>query len=207
MNREEKNQQTRQKIIDSALQEFSKKGYGASSVNTICSDGGVSKGIVYHYFDTKDDIYLTCVEMCFRTLTDYIKDNLSLEGKNTTEQLEAYFNIRLSFFCAWPIYQRLFCNAVMMPPLHLKEAIRARRAEFDELNITILNHMISPLKLRPGISKDEVIETFRQYQDYINAKFQVNDAENIDINMRERSCQRALDILLYGVVDQSNGGI
>lgn len=37
MNREEKNQQTKRRIMDRALKEFSEQGYGASSVNAICS--------------------------------------------------------------------------------------------------------------------------------------------------------------------------
>ena len=35
MKPEEKNQLTRRKILDGALAEFSRQGYGASSVNTI----------------------------------------------------------------------------------------------------------------------------------------------------------------------------
>ena len=37
MNRDEKSQKTKRKIMDSALSEFSAKGYGGSSINTICS--------------------------------------------------------------------------------------------------------------------------------------------------------------------------
>ncbi len=51
--------------MDSALNEFSKQGYSASSINTICSAQGISKGIIYHYFKTKDDLFLACVEECF----------------------------------------------------------------------------------------------------------------------------------------------
>ena len=77
MKREEKNQQTRRRIMDSALAEFSRQGYGASSVNTICSAQDISKGIIYHYFKTKDDLYLACVEECFQLLTQYLKNGLS----------------------------------------------------------------------------------------------------------------------------------
>ena len=51
MKREAKNQQTRRRIMDSALAEFSRR---ASSVNTICGAQNLSKGIIYHYFETKD---------------------------------------------------------------------------------------------------------------------------------------------------------
>ena len=69
MKREEKNQQTRRRIMDSALAEFAANGYGGSSVNTICAAQGISKGIVYHYFESKDELYLACVEECFQCLT------------------------------------------------------------------------------------------------------------------------------------------
>ena len=46
MKREEKNQQTKHRIMESALKEFAEQGYGASSVNNICSCEGVSKGII-----------------------------------------------------------------------------------------------------------------------------------------------------------------
>ena len=40
MKREEKNQQTRRRILESALAEFAEQGYGASSVNTISNGEG-----------------------------------------------------------------------------------------------------------------------------------------------------------------------
>ena len=97
MKREEKNLQTRRRIMDSALNEFSKQGYGASSINTICSAQGISKGIIYHYFKTKDDLFLACVEECFCLLTEY------------------------------PIYQRIFCEVMITPPTHLETKIKSAR--------------------------------------------------------------------------------
>lgn len=55
--------------MDSAIAEFSEKGYGASSINAICGLQGLSKGIIYHYFDTKDELFLACVGECFSLLT------------------------------------------------------------------------------------------------------------------------------------------
>ena len=43
--------------MDNALAEFARQGYGASSVNAVCSAQGISKGIIYHYFKTKDALY------------------------------------------------------------------------------------------------------------------------------------------------------
>lgn len=197
MKREEKNIQTKRRIMDSALNEFSGQGYGASSINTICSAQGISKGIIYHYFDTKDDLFLACIEECFCLLTDYLNEKMKDITGDIEKQLEEYFLARMSFFMEYPVYQRIFCEAMITPPEHLKIKIQERKRIFDELNIRILEKLLAPLPLRIQITKSEVIETFRQFQDFINAKYHVTEFE-----VHEQNCKRALNILLYGVIER-----
>lgn len=189
--------------MDSALAEFSKQGYGASSINTICAAQNISKGIVYHYFETKDALFLACVAECFQRLTEHIRANMIKQG-DVACCLEEYFAIRTRFFRSAPIYQRIFCEAVISPPVHLRAQIQACKQDFDELNIQILEQLLSPLSLCPGISKDEVIETFRQFQDFINIRYQMADANGQEFEAREEDCRRALNILLYGVIEREN---
>ena len=202
MKREEKNQQTRRRILESALAEFSEQGYGASSVNTISNGEGLSKGIIYHYFPTKDDLYLACVEECFQMLTGHLQSHTNMEGQTAEERLEQYFRVRLDFFEQNPQYQRIFCDAVIMPPAHLEASIQEKKAPFDRFNIDSLNRMLEPVSLRSDLSREDVVGTFRQYQDYINARYQMTGSEKIDIRGHEESCRRALRILLYGVVER-----
>lgn len=203
MKRKEKNQQTKRRIMDSALAEFSKQGYGASSINTICSAQNISKGIVYHYFETKDGLFLACVEECFQRLTEYIRANMIKQG-DIGFCLEAYFAIRTNFFHSYPVYQRIFCEAVISPPAHLRAGIQACKQDFDELNLQILEQLLAPLSLRSSISKGEVMETFRQFQDFINIRYQMSDTNGPEFEAREENCRKVLDILLYGVIEREN---
>lgn len=200
MKREEKNQQTRQRILDSAMAEFAQQGYGAGSMNTISNAGGLSKGILYHYFETKDELYLACVEACFQALTNYLEEHARAEAGTATERLEAYFQARLTFFQEHPRLQRIFCDAVVTPPDHLSGAVRERKSPFDALNVEILSGLLTPMALRADLSTKDVIDMFRQYQDFVNAQYRTTDGEQIDIREHEAVCHRALNILLYGVV-------
>ena len=202
MNREEKNQQTRRRIMDSALDEFSKQGYGASSVNAICAVQNISKGIIYHYFSTKDDLFLACVDECFAFLTEYLKETVQLTSGKVQDQLEEYFTARSNFFRNYPVYQRIFCEAVITPPSHLQAEILNSRHQFDLLNTQILEQLLEPISLRPQITKEDVVETFRQFQDFINAKYQLKDLSVQDFEEHEKRCYKALNILLYGVVER-----
>ncbi|MFR1831740.1 MAG: TetR/AcrR family transcriptional regulator [Lachnospiraceae bacterium] len=205
MKREEKNQQMRRRIMDSALMEFSVKGYGASSVNTICGEKDISKGILYHYFDTKDDLFLACVRECFTLLTEFIRENMQAAEGSDSYQLEQYFNIRMAFFEKYPVYQRIFCEAVITPPVHLSFQIQECRKDFDRMNAQILERLLEPIELRPGITKAEAIEIFRQFQDFFHANYQRAEGAGREFENHEESCKRAADILLYGIVNRKQG--
>lgn len=202
MKREEKNQQMRRRIMDSALAEFSKKGYGAGSINTICASQDLSKGIVYHYFHTKDDLFLACVEECFSLLTESVREKMGTMGGGAQKRLEIYFNARMNFFEQFPVYQQIFCEAVISPPDHLREEIQARKEVFDKLNIQILEQILEPVALRPQVTREGVINIFRLFQDFINAYSYDKKLSGHEFETHEQTCRKAIDILLYGVVER-----
>ncbi len=200
MKREEKNIQSRRKILESALQEFGRQGYGQSSINTICSAGNISKGVMYHYFKDKDEVYLLCVRECFEELLACLRERLDSEREGAQNRMEAYFRVRMGFFEEHPLYQRIFSDAVMFPPAHLAEEIRKIRAEFNAYNWKTLGSLLDQLTLRPDVTRDEVMEIFEQYQNFIDASHWAEG--DTGVMAREEKCKRALDILLYGVVER-----
>jgi AcrR family transcriptional regulator len=59
---EEYKEKKRQEILQSALACFAKKGFEASTVDDIVAQSGMSKGAIYNYFKSKDEIYLGLME-------------------------------------------------------------------------------------------------------------------------------------------------
>lgn len=203
MKRKEKNLQSRQRILEGALKEFSAKSYGEASLNNICNDNGMSKGIIYYYFKDKDELHLLCVKECFDALTSYLSDAVKTLNGGVEEHLRGYFDARLHFFSDNPLYLNLFCNAIINPPMHLLKAIGEVKSEFDTLNISVLTELLDRVSLRPGISVSEVVEDFRAYQDFFNARYlsiqQGCSAKSI-LHDHEERCHRQLKMLLYGII-------
>jgi TetR/AcrR family transcriptional regulator len=52
----------RTRILDAALAEFVARGFEAASTNTIAREAGVAKGLVFHHFGSKADLYLAVHE-------------------------------------------------------------------------------------------------------------------------------------------------
>lgn len=199
MKREEKNKISRGRILDSALREFAEKGYGMSSVNTICAAGDISKGVLYHYFQDKDALYVTCVRACFDALTDALRSESGIRTGGVQERLSRYFRTRAAFFSENPACRRIFCDAVVAPPAHLAAEIADCRAAFDAFNIETLGEILDCASLRRDVSREEIIDTFRLYQDFVNANSRGSEE---DVALREHSCLRAVSILLYGVLER-----
>ena len=70
MNQVERSERSRKQILDSSLKLFSHKGYGATSVNDIADEAGLSKGNVYHHFPDKEAIFRALLDRYFQALSE-----------------------------------------------------------------------------------------------------------------------------------------
>ena len=50
------------RILQSALELFSSKGYDATSVREICEASGITKPTLYHFYGSKEGVYRALVE-------------------------------------------------------------------------------------------------------------------------------------------------
>lgn len=53
----------REGILAAAADEFSRRGYGGASLGRIIEAAGISKGSLYYYFDDKEDLFVTVVDV------------------------------------------------------------------------------------------------------------------------------------------------
>ncbi|MDD3410620.1 MAG: TetR/AcrR family transcriptional regulator [Eubacteriales bacterium] len=206
MKREEKSALSRQRILEAAAREFAQKGYDAASLNVICAENDLSKGIIYHYFKDKDELYLLCVTECFEKLTASLESASASEADCIECQLRRYFDARLRFFADHPVYLGLFMTTALYPPAHLAAELARARMPFDRLNISVLTRLLENTPLRSGLTAAAVVEDFRMYMDYFNARFRsaLTNAENPQQALRdhEERCHRQLDLLLHGVLEK-----
>lgn len=68
MQQGERSERSRTAILDAALELFSHRGYGATSMRDIAGTAGVSTGSVYHHFHDKEAIFQALLEQ-FQAVT------------------------------------------------------------------------------------------------------------------------------------------
>jgi AcrR family transcriptional regulator len=53
-------------ILDAALEEFGERGYGGASMAATAARAGVAKGLIYHYFPSKAELFKAVVRSCIQ---------------------------------------------------------------------------------------------------------------------------------------------
>lgn len=78
----------RQKIIDAAIQLFGEKGVEKTSLADISKKVGISKGTLYYYYSTKNDLIFDITEVHMEKITGGIFSNIEKnKGEVTWESL------------------------------------------------------------------------------------------------------------------------
>lgn len=62
MPRQVRSEATRQKILDAAIEVFGEVGYAAAGWSTIIERTGMTKGALYHHFDSKESLASNIIE-------------------------------------------------------------------------------------------------------------------------------------------------
>lgn len=64
---------TKEKIIEKAEELFSQRGYDTTSVSDICEEVRISKGAFFHYFPTKESLFLEILDRWLKDLNEKLE--------------------------------------------------------------------------------------------------------------------------------------
>lgn len=118
MTQKERQAQSRKEILQASLEEFGTVGYAQATVDSICARRHISKGMMYHYYKGKDDLFLLCAADMFEKLSAFLaahEPDAPDAQQSAFDGLAAYYQCREAFFAAHPVYWKVFENAMLHP--------------------------------------------------------------------------------------------
>lgn len=120
--REEQKEQRRQLILEKALELFVKKGYAETKIGDIAKAAHMSAGLMFHYFDSKEQLYEALVRMGTEGTT--LPQKLPYDDPLTF--FEGFLNILFSYAKENPWVFHMF---VLMAQARRSEGIPAQIRE------------------------------------------------------------------------------
>ncbi|MEX1377533.1 MAG: TetR/AcrR family transcriptional regulator [Eubacteriales bacterium] len=92
----------RDRILNSALEEFSRYGYNNTSTNNIVESAEISKGLLYHYFGSKDRLYSLLKEFAVELAYKDVIDSLNWNVSDIYERVKEYYKIKIKIAREYP---------------------------------------------------------------------------------------------------------
>jgi len=96
------NPEKRDKIINSALDEFGRNSYEKASTNNIVKNAGISKGLLFHYFKNKKELYDHLENFVFKKMVDVILDETDFDETDIFNRIRQIAIIKMRVLARYP---------------------------------------------------------------------------------------------------------
>lgn len=119
-------QKGKQKIFDSAMTLFAQQGYFATTIAQITKHAGVSKGLVYNYFSSKEELLVGLFEDATATIQMHVE--ILASGKKIEDSVTQFIESFFSFWVREQEFLRLQLTLMLTPELNeiLKGTVKKR---------------------------------------------------------------------------------
>jgi AcrR family transcriptional regulator len=88
---EEIRQEKRQHILDAALKLFADNGFHATSISSIAKEAGISKGLMYNYFENKEALLRSIADEISTDIMNMM--NPDQDDEITTQEMKDFFTL------------------------------------------------------------------------------------------------------------------
>ncbi len=90
------------RIINSAMKEFGEKGFDLASTNRIVRDAKISKGLLFHYFPTKKDLFDYVEDFTFTTMVKRLKESMPDWDSDLINRIIQITEIKMEVIAEYP---------------------------------------------------------------------------------------------------------
>lgn len=153
---EKKDFKNKERLIDSAISEFSRYSFNDSSLNRIVKKAEISKGSFYFHFKDKKSLYIYIFNIVAKKKVVFIEQRKKriaekIERFDIFEVLKEYAKIGFEFMAAYPEYHRLGAMFFKEKGNDIYEEVKNM---FSRKSDDVLNDLIDIGKRKGEIRKD-----------------------------------------------------
>jgi AcrR family transcriptional regulator len=92
----------RDRIINSALKEFSFNSYEKASTNKIVTDANISKGLLFHYFKNKKQLYDSLLNYTIKLVVTTINESIDWDNGDFFERIKQIVKVKMQMTNKYP---------------------------------------------------------------------------------------------------------
>jgi AcrR family transcriptional regulator len=192
----------KKQVLDTAMVVFARKGFHQARMDDIVNESGLSKGAIYWYFKSKDDILLELIEHIFQQEMDYLR-TLVVESHSVSACLEQFTRHTMrtasemtSFL---PLLYELYALAAREE--HVHAVLQCHFRGFRELLLPLFQQGIERGEFRPMDTETALIAYTSLFEGLALMWTVALDRQAFDL---EALAQQSVRLFLQGLAVPSN---
>lgn len=172
------------RIINAALKEFAQKGYDNASTNEIVKEAGISKGLLFHYFQNKKQLYLFLFDYCYELIIDEYYKKADLTEPDFFKRMRQAIQIKAELLSKYPDILKFIQESFLEESTDLKEEFEKRKQELTKINFEKAYEGIDLSRFREDVDVQKVLKvitwTFEKMSDEALYKAKMSPEHQID---------------------------
>ena len=194
----EKEKQDR--IINAAIKEFAEKGYDRASTNEIVKAAGISKGLLFHYFQNKKQLYLFLFDYCYEVIADEFYKKINLTEKDFFKRIRESVLIKMELLNKYPEIFKFIEEAYFEDSLDIKPELEKKIKNLNDINIGKIYEGIDLSKFREDIDIQKILKiitfTFEKISEEELLKAKLSPTHQIDYKKVQLIAEEYLEVLM-----------
>ncbi|PGV49557.1 TetR/AcrR family transcriptional regulator [Bacillus sp. AFS037270] len=187
------------RIINAAIKEFAQKGYDKASTNEIVKEAEISKGILFHYFKNKKQMFLFLFDHCIQIITDDFYKKVDLTETDFFKRIRKAVLIKMDLLAKYPDIFKFIEEAFMDDAVDIKVEIEKKVKELNEINIGRIYEGIDFSKFRDDIDIQKILKiitwTFEKLSEEALAKAKLSPNHEINYPAIQLEAEQYFEVL------------
>lgn len=161
----------RERILNASINEFAQKGFKNASTNEIVKEAGISKGLLFHYFKNKKQLYLFLYDYLMEIMKEEYFQKLWVEEKDFLEKMRMASLTKLELFRKYPLIFKFFLTAYSETDDEVRNEVADRNQKLLEANLPRVYDNVDLSNVRDGIDHQKAINLIGwALEGYANSK-------------------------------------
>ncbi|SFM34958.1 transcriptional regulator, TetR family [Gracilibacillus orientalis] len=138
-------------ILNAALKEFAMKGFDDASTNVIAKESGISKGLMFHYVNSKKDLFLFLYDYCADMINKEYLNLMNFNEKDIFEKLRQSYLLQIELLQKHPwIFEFIKIDAITKSD-DINKELEKRVNEKQTLCHETMFDIVDESKFREGL--------------------------------------------------------
>lgn len=203
------NEEKKDKILNACLEEFAENGYEKASTNAIVNRAGISKGLLFHYFGNKKNIYLYLLDITIKHFMNRFYELDTEPSNDIFEKMIQSGMVKVKIAFEAPLMYKLIMEAFVDTPKGMEDEIAARYQKIYAQTMPNFFENIDYSKFREDIDKMKAIEfinlcldsLYRKYVNMAKGKASKLSIEETEAMVKEQ--YEFVDMIKNGIYKKS----